>query len=381
MENKTTALVLEVNDQTALLLGRGGHLVRVPNLSHYQIGDEIEYQQEATINNKISPLGYERYRWRWIKVAACFIILISGIFTSNVIPVKSAQIFDCIEVKTNIYGTVVSAKGMNTTGDEILKVIENEAEIFANNTVAEYTSKVKEIMAGMEANSPISELAETEAFDQYYNSASDELKNEMVDALENEDEQAVNQIGQRLKDEIVAELYTIPEKELQLAKELFGFEKVRTEYYNVDSGGHDSFECTSDQGDAIYISFWGINMQTSMWSENSMALFFYYKSVEEIADFNNSTVYLYDLTTNEEVSSERLEGNQNEFFGTSSRYEIDVFIKTDNMIPYHSYYIKLNNVFYQNEEINNIFYVFNYVPEGSMGFTYDPNQGEIIEEN
>lgn len=86
--------------------------------------------------------------------------------------------------------------------------------------------------------------------------------------------------------------------------------------------------------------------------------------------FNGATVYLYDLTANEEIESKvtnrRLGFREND--DDTITISVNLFVDCSNMVPYDAYYLKAVNIRLNGEGIDNIYYVFVFVSEGGIGF-------------
>lgn len=379
MENKKEkTLVLQVTGDTALLLCQGGRLLRAKNTKGYSVGDEIEEREIEEITQKRVNEG--RYLIKGIIKAAVFIIIV-GAFATMLIPIHTEPLMNCIEVRTNLYGRIISVRDLNENGKDILEFMDNnkDSSDFKTGSISEYQESIEKVLAIMNI-ADIDNLSEIKKdFREDNNIIEDNeifegvLEEEQHSIINQDNKESNNTLDEKGTEQLTMDSYEIPDQELQLARELFGYEKVRQEYYSMGYEGHETVESNTEHAADIYIPFWGINMEAYEWMPaNTITLSFDFPAIEEIPNFNEASIYLYDLTTQKDVESgivDKISGNYEDASGVklASAYQT-LYVDCSRMEPYQTYYIKINNVILNDNEIKNIHYVFDYVPGGSIGF-------------
>lgn len=391
------ALVMQISGDTALLLCKGGKFMRTKKTEDMNVGDEIdvfglEEIETISIKPKKKPI-----RGLIIKVAG-ILLLVAGFYVSTISPVKSEELMDCVELKLNIYGNVVAARGINDKGTEIIELINSGLDNDTNKpkTIQEYLESMERVYSSLiKEDLPKEDLSEKlEKNDNNTNGAPDDLvkiskgeksiEEKNVDKkLEKTDEVNNMTDNSDLDKPVEADekVNTVtPEtpvnSEMALAKEMFGYKESRKETYSSSYPGYVGQLNEVVVTDDIFIPFWGINMSTPDYQiPNTISLSFAYQSIDELPSFDKATVYLYDLTEQKETKSEIkdvIQGNHVDIDGNKldTAYSL-LYVDNSSMTAYHTYYIKINNVTKDGLEIDNIYYVFDYAPGCSVGFKYE----------
>ena len=144
------ALVMQISGDTALLLCKGGKFMRTKKTEDMNVGDEIdvfglEEIETISIKPKKKPI-----RGLIIKVAG-ILLLVAGFYVSTISPVKSEELMDCVELKLNIYGNVVAARGINDKGTEIIELINSGLDNDTNKpkTIQEYLESMERVYSSL----------------------------------------------------------------------------------------------------------------------------------------------------------------------------------------------------------------------------------------
>ncbi|MHB1150832.1 MAG: anti-sigma-I factor RsgI family protein [Eubacteriales bacterium] len=109
------ALVVEIHKKNAILLSDNGCIVQRQN-KNYKIGQEVLILENRSNFKKIAAYA----------AAACFILIVGAGFLTYYTPSAyvSFDVNPSIEYTVNIYNRVISAKGVNDDGSEIINEID-----------------------------------------------------------------------------------------------------------------------------------------------------------------------------------------------------------------------------------------------------------------
>lgn len=355
--NNKKALVMQVSGDTVLLLCHGGKFMRTKLIEGMNEGEEIDaYGLEEITTLSVEAKG--RPLRRFMIQVACVILLVSGVFAFIVLTIKNVS-----EDKSNIDGD---------KADSIAAYLKNMEWIGSETNDEESIDRLEEVNDSVQNN--LNEAEDTKDVDHDENVNNDDMGTNETSGIVDEDNDE-DTSTKDTEDETAVGGNTL-DPEYSLAKELFGYEVSRNEFYSLGPSGHIGNSNEIVVTDDIYIPFWGINMQAQEWKvPNTIDLSFTYSSIDEVPNFDKATVYLYDLTEQKELKSEvkgKIEGNYEDIDGVKlTEAYSTLYVDSSNMTDNHTYYIKINNVTKAGVKIDNIYYVFEYVLGGSIGFRYE----------
>ena len=131
------AVVTEICDNVAVLLSDDGCIVKVKN-KNYELGQELKLNMKMRLSTK---------RIATIAAAACFVLVIGGSASAYYIPTTyvSLDVNPSIEYGVNMFHRVVSVKGVNDDGSEIIDEI--DLENFQNKSIDDAISMTVEQIA------------------------------------------------------------------------------------------------------------------------------------------------------------------------------------------------------------------------------------------
>lgn len=363
--NNKKALVMQVSGDTVLLLCHGGKFMRTKLIEGMNVGEEIDtygLEEITTLSVEAKSRPFKRF----IIQVACVMLLVSGVFAFIVLTIRNVS-----EDKSNIDGD-------NT--DSIAAYLKNMEWIGSERNDEESKDRLEEVNDSVHNN--FNDAEDTKDVDHDENVDNDDIGNKESNGIvdeeneENNNEDNNDDTSTKDTEDKTAVGGNILDPEYSLAKELFGYEVSRNEFYSLGPSGHIGNSNEIVVADDIYIPFWGINMQAQEWKvPNTIDLSFTYSSIDEVPNFDKATVYLYDLTEQKELKSEvkgKMEGNYEDIDGVKLTEAYSTLnVDSSNMVDNHTYYIKINNVTKDSVKIDNIYYVFEYVPGGSIGFRYE----------
>lgn len=107
-------VIVEIRGDMAAILSDDGYIVKVKN-KNYEIGQEVEINMKSNFKLKFVAIA-----------AACFMLLFGGSALAYYTPTKyvSLDVNPSIEYKLNMFNIVLSVKGVNDDGSEIVGEID-----------------------------------------------------------------------------------------------------------------------------------------------------------------------------------------------------------------------------------------------------------------